>query len=201
MRRLLISMGFVLAALLVAACGGDDDNATKTAAPTSTQGSGASVTTNGGSSATATTAADETIAPTENSGGGETNNGLAACSLLTDARVAEVMGRDVMAGVETPDGSDCTWDGETDVGLSVVLDVKTGSHQDMQDYFDLPIGSVAPVDGIGDASHWTEGLKVLEVLKGNYEFTLQIIDILGSGDSDGLAEAKALATDVTAKLP
>jgi hypothetical protein len=111
------------------------------------------------------------------------------------------MGRDVDPGKDSG-GTECTWDGTTDVGLSVILDVRHGTPQEVADYFDVPVGgaNAQDVDGLGDGAHWLDGLNVMEVLQGNYDFSVQLIDLLSPTGSK-LDQAKALASDVSSKLP
>ena len=131
-----------------------------------------------------------------------------ACSLLAQAKVAQVLGVSVGAGAPIMPGqpSQCSWAPPGDRTKRALLDILT------------PLGSRTPVDrfntgktpvngitktavtGIGDDAYYTStpGLgTVLSVRKGTSAFTIRI-----SGFPDDATKAleKTLALDVLTKL-
>lgn len=201
-QKLLALATFALVALLVAACGGDDDD------KASVTNSPASTATSDGGGDDDTTTVTATPEETEDSGDGgddggdgDTALGFEACDILTEAQVGDVMERPVTINIDNSYDTSCTYDGAADVGLAVITTFRHGTHQDMQDYFDLPIGEETPVDGVGDEAQWAEGLGVFEVVQGEYGYDIQIIDILGPETADPLAQAKQLASIISGELP
>lgn len=117
---------------------------------------------------------------------------------MTQARVEEVTG----TTVENTHSSDmeCTYDRVDDVGFSVDLTIKHGTREEVKSYYDIDVGDPVAVDGLGDEAKWSDGVGLLEVLQGENEFDIQLLDLLTS-DGTELDQAKALAADVSAALP
>jgi hypothetical protein len=183
--------------LLVIACGGDDDDApaaTTPAATADTSGDG-----DGGPTATAGEDDDPTATkePDDGDGGGDAE-GL-GCALVDDDTIDDIMGVEMDPG-EADGEAGCSWDSTENFGLlSVLLTVRTGTHDEMQDYFNIDIGG-DEIDGIGEAARWNDSLDFLEVLQGNFDFDVQVLDFTGE-DIDVQAKAEAVALEVLANLP
>jgi hypothetical protein len=180
-------------ALFVAACGGDDAKST-TAATSNATGAG---TTN------ATTAPTNEPANTARDSGGSTTlvdygEGV-ACPLVTTAQVSAAMGTEMNDGVGQglPDGAYdvCDWTAVSGPPF-VTLDFYK---KDAQDYWGIVLGQPTDVPGLGDKARWTPG--TLEVLQGNYYFTVLESTNLATPDAELLAIAKMVAADVLESLP
>jgi hypothetical protein len=181
-----LALAAVLAvALLVAACGGDD---VKPNVSATTSATAAATQEPGGDTKTATPKPEDT---------GTSGGNSDACKLLSKDSIESAVGEAVGDGQASSGGSKCTWTGTTNVGLTVSLTLTTGSGAAA--FFNIDIGEVTSVQGLGDKAHWAEGLSVLEVLKGDVDFTLQVIDL--TGDVSTRAKAEEMAADVVVKLP
>jgi len=181
--------------LLLSGCGGGDDNSSNTPAAS-----------NGNSTATQTQSGGGST-QTSNGGGGSTD----ACSLLTPSEIEDQLGPTINAGkVNENEGqnSECEWDNPDDsVGVAVYVHVYTGqNNHDAENDFNVLLNAPSPlnvttetVDGVGDKAFWVPGIDTLQVLKGHYSFTVQVVDI-GSGH-DQKTVAQALAGTVIGRLP
>jgi hypothetical protein len=196
LKRTVLAFGasFVVA-LLVAACGGGDDSKPTTV-------NTANATASGNTNAT-TAPTNEPETTTSDSGGSNTtglvdNGDGVACPLVTTAQVSEAIGKPMQDGVgQGGDGAYdvCDWTAVSGTP-SVTLNFYK---QDAQQYYDIVLGEPTDVPGIGDKARWTPGR--LEVLQGNYYFTVFVSIKLGTPDAELLAAAKAVAGNVLASLP
>lgn len=208
LKGLIAIVGLLLLALFVACGGGDDDDATSaTDRPTATEASNGG---DDGGDATPTEAddeEDETETPDSGEGDddvGETisYDGPSACELLDEALVEQLMEDEVeVANDDTSeDGTTCLWEGdEFNPGLAVDLTVFAAAQEYLDYWFTLNEDDAEPIEGLGDRAHWTGSVDVIEVIDGDYDISIQIIDISGS-DPDQRDEATAMAEAVIAGL-
>jgi hypothetical protein len=191
LRRTALALGgCLLVSLLIVGCGGGDD-AKPTTVPTATA-------TSAGSTNRTTVATNEPVSTSGNSGHLVDNGDGVACPLVTTAQVSEAIGSPMQDGVgQGGDGAYdvCDWTAVSGTP-SVTLNFYK---QDAQQYYDIVLGEPTDVPGIGDKARWTPGR--LEVLQGNYYFTVFVSIKLGTPDAELLAAAKAVAGNVLESLP
>jgi len=153
MHRLLAAIGLTLL-LLLAACGGDDDDDAgddgSDNGPTATES-----TDNGDGGAEDTDAPEETDAPEDTGNGGGSSTDFHACDVLTKEEISEVVGYEVIDGVDylavSPQATQCEW------GPGVYIEVLTEGGPEF--YEAVHFGQdVEPVDGVGDEAVWNDGL-------------------------------------------
>jgi hypothetical protein len=197
-----------LASTLIA-CGDDDGTpSTTTAAPTFTNNAGGGDATD---TADATNGEEATTTPkaTATEDGGNVgcvpnqsttcDTSGAACKLLTEEEVESEAGIDVEA--TTDEEFECNYEAiDPSTVYSADLTFKHGSHADMKEYYDIEVGESVPIDGLGDEAKWAEGLGLLEVLQGEYEYDLQIVAFVADVP-DELQQAKEMAGHISGRLP
>ncbi len=194
MKRSIFGLGIIIfAGFLIAGCGGDDDDS-KTSAPTGTQ-------TQSGSSSTATAevtdAPDETTAPDGNGSGED----AAACALLTSDEVSAAVSEDmtIFSSADHAPTSDCEWDNASETTAVYVTVFNSGSSDGAEAEYSLLDENSEPVDGLGEKAHWVDGLDILEVLRGENNLEVQVVDF--KSGSDPLTEARGLAEIALGRLP
>ena len=185
-RGVICASGVCLAAaMLFAACGGGGDSPSK-AASSPPAGSGAS-----------------TTAPGSSNTKGLTDNGAGvACPLLTTVQVAEATGTAMKDGVGQGGGKAsfdaCEWTAAKGNSFVTLNFYK----QDAQKYYDEgTTNGTTPVPAVGTKSRWTPGLARLEVLQGNYYFTVAVTIGAATPDAALLTAAKSVAGNVLKSLP
>ena len=186
MRKTLIAIALV--AGLVAACSGSSG----TGGPQATGGPASEVP----AAATQAAPADTSNATT----GGPTN--LDACSLVTDAEAAGVLGKPVDPGAPPePGASSCLF---TTSGLSldsIEISITTGSSFDPNKK-SIPGLTITPVSGIGDAAYYVSmgaGHVVLNFKKGSNTFTSSVL-LKGASDAKLLDGEKSLAMTMLGRV-
>jgi len=185
----------LVVALLVAACGGDDDaNPDTTTTGSETRGSG---------NPDATTASTSEPGDTDDNDGNTTdlvdNGDGVACPLVTTDQVSEAIGTAMSDGVGQG-GDDSAYDVCDWTAVSGTPFVTLNFYkQDAQEYYDIELGETTEVPGIGDKARWAPGR--LEVLQGNYFFTVFVSINFGTPDEELLAAAKAVAGSALESLP
>jgi hypothetical protein len=185
----------LVVALFVAACGGGDDDSQPDATAVSSETSDA-----GNTDATAAS----TDEPEDTAGNSVGNTDLVdngdgvACPLVTSAQVSEAIGTEMSDGVGQggDDGAYdvCDWKAVRGTPFVTLNFYK----QDAQEYWDIVLGEPTDVPGIGDKARWVPGR--LEVLQGNYYFTVFVSLNLGTPDAELLAAAKAVAVNALESL-
>jgi hypothetical protein len=161
---------------LVAACGAENDNG----APT----------------VTSSPAAPPAGTGEPADGGGDV---VLACSLLTPEEVEQALGEPVGEPIADRFGegfSSCTYETES---LDVVrVRVFTAEDRDaVREYFEFGSEELEPVEGLGDAATWSDAFRELEVLRGNYDVSIEI-----SYEGGGIREkAETLMRIALERLP
>ena len=185
MRRTLIVLGFVVG--LVAACSGSS----VTGGP---QASGAQA---GASQDAATPAALGTA--TTPAG---TPKQLDACSLVTAAEAAAVLGKPVDAGSAPVSGAhSCVFPESAKAADAVEISITTGSKFDPTQK-SIPGLTITQVSGIGDAAYYVDGgvgFLVLNVRKGQITFSTSVL-LKGASAETVMAGEKALALAVLGRI-
>lgn len=186
MRRTLIMLGFVVG--LVAACSGSS-------ATGSPQGGGAQA----GASQDAATPAGLGTAATTPAGPPKQ---LDACSLVTAAEAAAVLGKPVDAGsVPTPGARSCIFPDSAKAIDSVEISITTGSKFDPTQK-SIPGLTITQVSGIGDAAYYVNGgvgFLVLNVRKGQVTFSTSVL-LKGASTETVMAGEKTLALAVLGRI-
>ena len=185
MRKTLAALALV--AGLVAACSGSSG----TGAPQATGGPASGV-----PAATQGAPADTSNATT----GGRTN--LDACSLVTNAEAAAILGKPVDPGAPPePGASSCLF---TTSGLSldsIEISITTGSSFDPNKK-SIPGLTITPVSGIGDAAYFVSmgaGHVVLNFKKGSNTFTSSVL-LKGASDAKLMDGEKSLAMTMLGRV-
>jgi hypothetical protein len=181
MRRTLLMLGFVVG--LVAACGGS----TATGVPQSTG-------TQAGATQSATSAVASSV-PSQAPSAPGAPKALDACSLITAAEVAAVLGKPVDPGAPPePGASSClfpeskTATDSVEISITRIADFKPTQKS-------IPGLTITPVSGIGDDAYYLSlgaGSEVLSVRKGQTTFTVSVL-MKGASDSQLMAGEKTLA--------
>ncbi len=125
------------------------------------------------------------------------------CDLISAEELTGIIGVDFEQGesLSDPVKPECDFEPSDPLdAVGVYLEVFwTGDEDDAADEYDLLDAGSDPVDGYGDKAHWLNGLGTMEVLTGEYDVILQVVDL--RGESDDLAEAKAIMDVVLPRLP
>jgi hypothetical protein len=202
--RALAALSFltIFGLVLLAACGGGNEESTTTPAgtraPTATQ----APTETQSAEATESPAAEATQTATEapQASGGE----IDPCSLLTKAEVEAAIGTSVTEPEpeETANLVACNYnDPSTPIFHLVSVTVLIGANADeASDLYELAKDNAAEaqtVGGLGDDAFWDSVFNGLEVLKGKYDFRIDV----SPDDGDELAIAKDLAAKALDRLP
>jgi len=192
-----LSAVIILTALL-AGCGGDDATPS-TASNASADGEG--------EEADVQPTADEAVDAEvddqpEEAGLGDLEGGppVDACSLLTLDEIEGVLGLPPSAGVTEeipPPFYGCSWETDSFESVSVSV-ISWGSPDDARSSFDLFLGEVTEIDGIGDAALSNIVTDIAFIVDG-FEVT---IDVLVEADAaTQQAQAQTLAPLVISRLP
>lgn len=186
MRRALIVLGFVMG--LVAACSGS----TATGAPQA-----------GATQAGATQAGATQVAPgaTDTAVAGPPKQ-LDACTLITAAEAAAVLGKPVDPGkVPTPGARSCLFASSAlsidsiEISVTSVADFKPTQKS-------IPGLTLTQVSGIGDDAYYISmgaGYEVLNVRKGQTRFSTSVL-LKGASDSQLMAGEKTLAMAILGRI-
>jgi len=183
----------VVLALFAAACSGSGEDNSLSA---TTSGRASS---SGSSPDDGTEDVDESADAPGASEPGEGGSPVDACSLLTLDEIGEIMGgvpsQGEVEGSPAPFYG-CRWDGGSfAVGVSVI---SWSSTEEARDSFDLFLGDVTEVDGVGDAA-LSNILTDLAFITGSYEVTIDVL--VDADDATEAAMAKEFALLVIPRLP
>ena len=183
----------VVLALFAVACGGSEENdsvSTTTSGPVSSDGSSVDDQT------------EDAVGSADAAGALESGEGgspVDACSLLTVEEIGEVVGTVPSEGAAEASPAPfygCRWDSESSaVSVSVI---SWSSTEEARDSFDLFLGDVTEVDGVGDAA-LSNILTDLAFITGSYEVTIDVL--VDADDATEAAMAKEFALLVIPRLP
>jgi hypothetical protein len=186
MRRTLIVLGLVMG--VVTACSGSSATGAPPASGTQAAATQASAT----QIAAGATDTAPAVAP----------KSLDACSLITTAEAAAVLGKPVDAGaVPEPGASSCIFVESTkaidsiEISITRVADFKPTQKS-------IPGLTITQVSGIGDDAYYVNGgpgFLVLNVRKGQTTFTTSVL-LKGASESQVMAGEKSLAMTILGRI-
>jgi hypothetical protein len=118
-------------------------------------------------------AATGAAAPTGATGNGAVPKDL--CGLLTPAEIGAAVGYSVASGKLNASGNACLWQGQTAIGVQLV--VGTGGEAAFKDMAAFPLsGGSQPISGIGDEAAQATGAEAVVFRKGDVVVTINASD-------------------------
>lgn len=196
-RRLIAGVGVVVSlasAVALTACGGGGSGSNTPSAKSTSS-----------APASAATSSAPAASPASKSTAAASSGGLDVCGMVTKADVEAAIGTSVLDPKPShfPNYDYCDFNDPAASGLRLVTaSVVTGSSaSDAKDAFDLSksnANSPQAVAGLGDDAFWDDTLGTLDIVKGQYEVS---VDVAPLDNLDRVAAAKAVAAKVLANLP